>query len=116
MNSFALFEITLNLVTKLNNYILCVIFYLIIVLQFAEERNLDSGDRGSAALPFYSLINHSCDPNVARNSLSEHIVLYALYPIEKDTQVIKKRNFRKKSRISLGFLIINTPQDYFATI
>ncbi|XP_033231350.1 SET and MYND domain-containing protein 4-like [Belonocnema kinseyi] len=54
---------------------------------FGEERSLDSADRGSAALPFYSLINHSCDPNVSRNSLAEHVVLYALYPMEKGTQL-----------------------------
>lgn len=62
-------------------------FFSFCLKKFEEERNLDSEDRGSAALPFYSLINHSCDPNVARNSLAEHIVLYALYPMEKDTQV-----------------------------
>ncbi|XP_043482677.1 SET and MYND domain-containing protein 4-like [Leptopilina heterotoma] len=59
----------------------------------SEERNLDSEDRGSAALPFYSLINHSCDPNVARSSLAEHVVLYALYPMEKDTQIFDNYGF-----------------------
>jgi len=45
-------------------------------------------ERGLAAMPFCSLINHSCNPNVLRHSRPNHIVLYAMYPIRKGEQVL----------------------------
>ncbi|XP_043265685.1 SET and MYND domain-containing protein 4-like [Colletes gigas] len=43
--------------------------------------------RGSAMMPFLTLFNHSCDPNVARHSRSGHMIMSALYPIEKGEQI-----------------------------
>ncbi|XP_046483221.1 SET and MYND domain-containing protein 4-like isoform X1 [Neodiprion pinetum] len=54
---------------------------------FGELRGLEDYERGAAAMPFYSLINHSCDPNVTRQSRPKHIVLYALYPIAEGEQI-----------------------------
>ena len=51
-------------------------------------KGLEYTERGIASMPFHSLINHSCDPNILRHSRSEHIVLYAMYPIRKGEQVL----------------------------
>ncbi|RLU24101.1 hypothetical protein DMN91_004310 [Ooceraea biroi] len=56
--------------------------------QFGEEQDLDNVERGLAAMPFYSLLNHSCSPNVLRHSRPKHIVLYAMYPIRKGEQLL----------------------------
>ncbi|KAK2577172.1 hypothetical protein KPH14_003329 [Odynerus spinipes] len=55
---------------------------------FVEEYELNNRQRGVIAMPFCSLINHSCDPNVLRNSRLEHVVLYAAYPIKKGEQLL----------------------------
>ncbi|EZA61542.1 SET and MYND domain-containing protein [Ooceraea biroi] len=55
---------------------------------FGEEQDLDNVERGLAAMPFYSLLNHSCSPNVLRHSRPKHIVLYAMYPIRKGEQLL----------------------------
>ncbi|XP_043261262.1 SET and MYND domain-containing protein 4-like [Colletes gigas] len=54
---------------------------------FSEMRGLDSAERGLAALPFFSLINHSCEPNILRHSRSKHAIMFAVYPIEKGEQI-----------------------------
>ncbi|KYM99519.1 SET and MYND domain-containing protein 4 [Cyphomyrmex costatus] len=54
---------------------------------FGEVQGLEYVERGIACMPFFSLINHSCNPNILRHSRSEHIVMYAMYPIEKDEQL-----------------------------
>ncbi|XP_025991232.2 SET and MYND domain-containing protein 4 isoform X2 [Solenopsis invicta] len=55
---------------------------------FGEMQGLEYKERGIASMPFLSLINHSCDPNILRHSRSEHIVLYAMYPIRKGEQLL----------------------------
>ncbi|KYN14829.1 PREDICTED: SET and MYND domain-containing protein 4-like [Trachymyrmex cornetzi] len=55
---------------------------------FGETQGLEYLERGIAAMPFFSLINHSCDPNILRHSRPEHIVIYAMYPIEKGEQLL----------------------------
>lgn len=50
---------------------------------------MNSEDRGAALMPFLSLINHSCNPNILRVSRSAHIIVYTMYPIKKDEQVQK---------------------------
>ncbi|KYQ55708.1 SET and MYND domain-containing protein 4 [Trachymyrmex zeteki] len=55
---------------------------------FGETQGLEYLERGIAAMPFFSLINHSCDPNILRHSRPEHIVIYAMYPIEKGQQLL----------------------------
>lgn len=53
-------------------------------LQFQEEYDLI----GEYIASFLSSINHSCDPNVMLiTTTDKHSLLYALYPIEKDSQV-----------------------------
>ncbi|XP_050450117.1 SET and MYND domain-containing protein 4-like isoform X2 [Cataglyphis hispanica] len=54
---------------------------------FSEEQGLECVERGIAAMPFLSLINHSCDPNIFRHSRSKHMVIYAMYPIQKGKQL-----------------------------
>jgi len=45
--------------------------------------------RGMAAMPFFSLINHSCNSNTLKlSTASNHIVMYAIYPIRKGEQVL----------------------------
>lgn len=55
---------------------------------FCETQGLEHVQRGIAAMPFFSLINHSCDPNILRHSRPKHIVIYAMYPIRKDEQLL----------------------------
>ncbi|XP_012277849.1 SET and MYND domain-containing protein 4-like [Orussus abietinus] len=83
------------------------------VHMFVEERDFDNVERGAALMPFFSLINHSCDHNITRQSLKEHMVLYALYPIEKGEQlfdnygllyaVMEKASRRKKLKEQFFF-------------
>ncbi|XP_076545393.1 protein-lysine N-methyltransferase SMYD4 isoform X2 [Osmia lignaria lignaria] len=54
---------------------------------FTEEYKMASEDRGVALMPFLSLINHSCNPNILRVSRPGHIIVYAMYPIKKDEQI-----------------------------
>ncbi|XP_012267599.2 SET and MYND domain-containing protein 4-like [Athalia rosae] len=54
---------------------------------FGELRGLEDYEHGAAAMPFYSLINHSCDSSVTRRARKDHIILYAMYPIEKGEQI-----------------------------
>ncbi|XP_072760205.1 SET and MYND domain-containing protein 4 isoform X2 [Anoplolepis gracilipes] len=54
---------------------------------FGEEQGMEHVERGIAAMPFFSLINHSCDGNVLRHPRSKHIVMYAMYPIRKGEQI-----------------------------
>lgn len=43
---------------------------------------------GEIVLPFCSLINHSCSPNVARcSSENQRVILFAMRPIRKGEQV-----------------------------
>lgn len=56
-------------------------------MQFSEECGLEAVERGAAAMPFSSLINHSCNPNILRHSRSEYVIIYAIYPIEEGEQV-----------------------------
>ncbi|EFN81720.1 Putative SET domain-containing protein L678 [Harpegnathos saltator] len=53
-----------------------------------EEQYLSEEVCGNAILPFCSLFNHSCNPNVFRVSRSQHTVLYTLYPIRKGEQLL----------------------------
>ncbi|KAL6259901.1 hypothetical protein P5V15_009812 [Pogonomyrmex californicus] len=55
---------------------------------FGEEQGLEHVERGIAAMPFLSLFNHSCNPNILRHSRSKHIVIYAMYPIRKGEQLL----------------------------
>lgn len=55
--------------------------------QFSEECGLDAVERGIAAMPFFSLINHSCNPNILRHSRSNCMIIYVMYPIKKGEQV-----------------------------
>lgn len=50
---------------------------------FSEECGLDAVERGIAAMPFFSLINHSCNPNILRHSRSNYMIIYVIYPIKK---------------------------------
>ncbi|XP_076545140.1 protein-lysine N-methyltransferase SMYD4-like [Osmia lignaria lignaria] len=54
---------------------------------FTEEYKIASEDRGAALMPFLSLFNHSCNPNILRVSRTAHIIAYAMYPIKKDEQI-----------------------------
>ncbi|KAK9302571.1 hypothetical protein QLX08_005453 [Tetragonisca angustula] len=54
---------------------------------FSEEYGLEAVERGVAAMPFFSLINHSCNPNVLRHSRSEYMIIYAMYPIKEGEQL-----------------------------
>ncbi|KAJ8679587.1 hypothetical protein QAD02_015374 [Eretmocerus hayati] len=54
---------------------------------YEEERGIDTVDIGASALPFCSLVNHSCDPNVSRCSTKEHMIIFALLPIENGAQI-----------------------------
>ncbi|GAB1859042.1 SET and MYND domain-containing protein 4 [Camponotus japonicus] len=54
---------------------------------FSEEQDLECVERGIAAMPFYSLMNHSCNPNIFRHSRSKHMVIYAMHPIRKGEQL-----------------------------
>ncbi|XP_014486634.1 PREDICTED: SET and MYND domain-containing protein 4-like [Dinoponera quadriceps] len=58
------------------------------VHSFCEEQNLNMIERGMAAMPFCSLFNHSCSPNIIRSARPEHIILYALYPIRSGEQLL----------------------------
>ncbi|XP_029168935.1 SET and MYND domain-containing protein 4-like [Nylanderia fulva] len=57
------------------------------VHSFSEEQGLECVERGIAAMPFGSLINHSCNPNIIRHSRSKHMLVYAMYPIRKGEQL-----------------------------
>lgn len=39
-------------------------------------------------MAFYSLFNHSCDPNILRYSRSTDVTICAAYPIKKGEQVL----------------------------
>lgn len=54
---------------------------------FSEECGLDAVERGIAAMPFFSLINHSCNPNILRHSRSNYMIIYVIYPIKKGEQL-----------------------------
>ncbi|KAF7411682.1 hypothetical protein HZH66_000578 [Vespula vulgaris] len=58
------------------------------VHSFSEEYVLDSKERGVVAMAFYSLFNHSCNPNVLRFSRSREMIMCAAYPIEKGEQLL----------------------------
>ncbi|XP_035731524.1 SET and MYND domain-containing protein 4-like [Vespa mandarinia] len=53
-----------------------------------EEYGLDVRERGIAAMAFYSLFNHSCDPNILRYSRSTNMIICAAYPIKKGDQIL----------------------------
>ncbi|XP_006564917.1 SET and MYND domain-containing protein 4 isoform X3 [Apis mellifera] len=64
---------------------------------FSEECGLDAVERGIAAMPFFSLINHSCNPNILRHSRSNYMIIYVIYPIKKGEQsLIKKKEDESK--------------------
>ncbi|XP_043785492.1 SET and MYND domain-containing protein 4-like isoform X3 [Apis laboriosa] len=54
---------------------------------FSEECGLDAVERGIAAMPFFSLINHSCNPNILRHSRSNYMIIYVIFPIQKGEQI-----------------------------
>ncbi|XP_043785491.1 SET and MYND domain-containing protein 4-like isoform X2 [Apis laboriosa] len=54
---------------------------------FSEECGLDAVERGIAAMPFFSLINHSCNPNILRHSRSNYMIIYVIFPIQKGEQL-----------------------------
>ncbi|XP_011876680.1 PREDICTED: SET and MYND domain-containing protein 4-like [Vollenhovia emeryi] len=54
---------------------------------FGETQGLECVERGIAAMPFLSLFNHSCSPNIFRHSRPKHIVIYAMYPIQRGEQL-----------------------------
>ncbi|XP_012343645.2 SET and MYND domain-containing protein 4 isoform X2 [Apis florea] len=54
---------------------------------FSEECGLDAVERGIVAMPFFSLINHSCNPNILRHSRSNYMIIYVIYPIKKGEQL-----------------------------
>ncbi|CAD1478420.1 unnamed protein product [Heterotrigona itama] len=54
---------------------------------FSEEYGLEAVERGVAAMPFFSLINHSCNPNILRHSRSKYMIIYAIYPIKEGEQL-----------------------------
>lgn len=58
------------------------------VHSFSEEYILDSKERGVVAMAFYSLFNHSCNPNVLRFSRSREMIMCAAYPIQKGEQLL----------------------------
>ncbi|XP_012218399.1 SET and MYND domain-containing protein 4 [Linepithema humile] len=53
-----------------------------------EEQGIESVRRGMAAMSFFSLFNHSCNPNILRRSMPKHMVMHALYPIRKGEQLL----------------------------
>ncbi|XP_043682163.1 SET and MYND domain-containing protein 4-like [Vespula pensylvanica] len=57
------------------------------VYSFTEEYGLDGRERGIVLMPFYSLFNHSCNPNVVRYSISKKVVMSAIHPIKKGEQL-----------------------------
>lgn len=85
---------------------LFIICNKILYLQFTEEQYLecDSVERGLAAMPFCSLFNHSCSPNIMRISRPQHIILYALYPIRKNEQVLNILIYQKLIFYNNNFL------------
>ncbi|XP_076292366.1 protein-lysine N-methyltransferase SMYD4 [Lasioglossum baleicum] len=52
-----------------------------------ELVGLDVVERGVFALPFCSLINHSCNPNITRVSQNKEEALIAIYPIKSGKQI-----------------------------
>ncbi|CAK9801439.1 SET and MYND domain-containing protein 4 [Anthophora plagiata] len=54
---------------------------------FAEGCGLELVERGLVTLPFLSLANHSCCPNITRQCMSTHVIAYAVYPIKEGEQV-----------------------------
>nr|XP_050853770.1 SET and MYND domain-containing protein 4-like isoform X2 [Vespula vulgaris] len=56
-------------------------------LSFLEEYGLDGRERGIVVMPFYSLFNHSCNPNVVRYSRSKEVIMRAIFPIKKGEQL-----------------------------
>ncbi|XP_034194059.2 protein-lysine N-methyltransferase SMYD4-like [Osmia lignaria lignaria] len=53
----------------------------------SEEYGLNGRSYGGALMPFLSLINHSCNPNILRVDRTGHMIIYAIYPIKKDEQI-----------------------------
>ncbi|KZC05759.1 SET and MYND domain-containing protein 4 [Dufourea novaeangliae] len=60
---------------------------------FPEEYDMDTNERGIVAMPFFSLINHSCNPNVLRVSRPKDIVIYAMYPIQECEQIFDNYSY-----------------------
>ncbi|CAK9824094.1 SET and MYND domain-containing protein 4 [Anthophora retusa] len=54
---------------------------------FSERCGLEAVERGLVTLPFLSLANHSCCPNITRQSTSTHEIAYAVYPIKEGEQI-----------------------------
>ncbi|XP_076655257.1 protein-lysine N-methyltransferase SMYD4 [Halictus rubicundus] len=52
-----------------------------------ELCELDTVSRSTFALPFCSLINHNCNPNIIRLSRGKEMMVIALYPIKSGEQV-----------------------------
>lgn len=57
------------------------------VHSFTEVRGLQIEERGVAVMPFLSLTNHSCVPNVLRFSTTTHMILSILHPIKEGEQI-----------------------------
>ncbi|XP_012538700.2 SET and MYND domain-containing protein 4 isoform X1 [Monomorium pharaonis] len=77
-----------SLILRHQQTIPCNMHTVYTLISFGEMKDLEYVERGIASMPFLSLINHSCDPNVFRHSKPEHIVLYAMYPIKKGEQLL----------------------------
>ncbi|KOC68328.1 SET and MYND domain-containing protein 4 [Habropoda laboriosa] len=55
-----------------------------------EVCGLEYREHGSVALPFASLMNHSCNANTTGVSSSGHMIIYALYPIKEGEQIFSE--------------------------
>lgn len=65
------------------------VFYFHCHSQYSELRNGMNYSLGVSVQPFLSLINHSCTPSVGRCPSMGSTALFALHPIERNTQVRK---------------------------
>ncbi|XP_020298055.1 SET and MYND domain-containing protein 4-like [Pseudomyrmex gracilis] len=55
---------------------------------FQEMQGLNYLSYGVAAMPFFSLFNHSCNPNIQICSRAKHAVMHVIYPIKKGEQLL----------------------------
>ncbi|XP_049772881.1 uncharacterized protein LOC126160714 [Schistocerca cancellata] len=85
------------------------------VTQNKEKFDLDMIEIGAAAYSFLSLINHSCDPNVVRNShCGSTAVLRVIKPIKKGEQVFDNYGYHYATH-SLEERQLHLSSQYFFT-
>ncbi|XP_046987699.1 SET and MYND domain-containing protein 4-like [Schistocerca americana] len=85
------------------------------VTQNKERFDLDMIEMGAAAYSFLSLINHSCDPNVVRNShCGSTAVLRVIKPIKKGEQVFDNYGYHYATH-SLEERQLHLRSQYFFT-